>query len=258
VTGLGQIFGVLALLVSVTVQGATTNIVGQASGTCVATIVQSKVNGNVTLNCGADREDLRKITDAINALIAQNKLVGRETAQLLSSVNELLALKVTVASNSKSIERIFEILQGNNDGNSTIGQVRGIVKETLDRAQQKAGPLKVTLTRIEGSYGSVVFYFEAVNEGIQEERNVTLFGSGGTGGGSTIYVRGQQILASGINLGGTGANWKVTNNFVPGVPLVGAIQFKAHVDVNEIQVLRLGISQNYGIPQTYLTFRIAP
>jgi len=250
---------VAALLVVPFAFSVSAQTTGTTSGTCSPNFVSSKIDGNITLNCALGREDLKKISESLNILVKQNKIPAQQTGQLLALMNDLLAVKSMVAAQTDSINRILGILQSGSPSEVTVGRVQEVLKSSLERTQQRVGPLKITLMRIEGSAGNVSIYFQVVNEGIQDLNKVVLFGPGSLGnGGSSIIAKGQEIPASRIDVAGQSEQGRLSvNNYIPGIPLNGRIDFPAHVDVGDVQVLRLAFAQQNIRPQGTAAFRLS-
>jgi hypothetical protein len=219
------------------------------------------VTGDITVNCGTGRPELQRIADALTKISRQNKLVAD---QLLALLNELLAIKSILRDlqredrvQTAALRQIIALLEAGGGAPTTVTRVQDVVKETLARTQQRIAALRVTLTRVEASAGQISIYFEIVNEGVQEIK-MMLFGPGSFGnGGSTIIAKGQEILASGIEVAGRPGRGFATTTFIPGITMNGRVDFRAHVTIEEVDVFRLAYAQGNLRPQGRALFKIS-
>ncbi|MBS0295396.1 MAG: hypothetical protein JSR45_03730 [Proteobacteria bacterium] len=257
----------LAAALPSTVGTAAPASTSSASGACSVSVVNSQVQTVQTGSCGVSQAQLKRIEARLNALARDSKVSKEVLDQLVASTNQFLQASSVLAGlderNKKQDEKLDRMLQLLEQGGASgrpaavAGEVRSLAQETLDQTEQRIGQVRISLTRIESSYGHVTFYFRALNEGRTDTR-LMLFGGGSFGnGGSDMVVQGERILASGIVVGGDARPNFVNVTLIPGVPLNGRVDFNGvHADPEEIQVFELAYSNSNLRPAGRAQFHI--
>jgi hypothetical protein len=247
--------------------GAAGPSTSTASGACSVSVVNSQVQTVQTSGCGVSQAQLKRIEARLNAMAHDSKVSKAELDQLVAATNQFLAAASVLGGlderskkQDEKLDRILQLLEPGAGGarpSAVVSQVQSLAQETLDQTEQRIGEVRITLTRIETSYGHVTFYFRALNEGRTDAR-LMLFGGGSFGnGGSDMIVQGERILASSVVVGGAAMPNFVHATLIPGVPLNGRVDFDGvHAQPEEIQVFELAYSNNTLRPSGRARFRI--
>lgn len=247
--------------------GAAGPSTSTASGACSVSVVNSQVQTVQTAGCGVSQAQLKRIEARLNAMAHDSNVSKAELDQLVAATNQFLAAASVLGGlderskkQDEKLDRILQLLEPGAAGgpsSTVVGQVRSLAQETLDQTEQRVGEVRITLTRIETSYGHVTFYFRALNEGRTDTR-LMLFGGGSFGnGGSDMIVQGQRILASNVEVGGAAMPTFVHATLIPGIPLNGRVDFNGvHAQPEEIQVFELAYANNTLRPTGRAQFRI--
>lgn len=214
----------------------------RTTGTCSPIVASAQTV--IVSGCGLGTVQAKKLQDSIQRAISQNNLTLAQVQILVTMLNSVVEQNVGV---SQKLDRIIADIEASSTRTPGFaGSSSGLVREVLDRTVQKVDVLKITLTKIEGSAGHISIYFDLVNEGVVELRNINIFGGGSLGnGGSSIILSGQEILATRVEFAGKGNQGLIRSDIVPRVRYSGTVNFDGvYGDIANIDVFKLALSNN--------------
>lgn len=222
-------------------------------GDCSPVFSRSPIGGSVTVNCGADRADIRRLQSMLTTTIQQTRMSQEQTDALLEAVN------ANVAANTRAIDAITERLVALENvirPDVVIDDIQGLLTPTSgDRAVGYIDEIRFDILSVDVRPGGVVITFQAWNQGIVE-RSISLHGAGANRRGSRLTARGQVISATSIEWAGQNRTGGARGRLTPGIPLQGRVTFGGvHVDPSDISMFELGWANNNMAAQDYVVFR---
>jgi len=222
-------------------------------GDCSPVFSRSPVGGSVTVNCGANNAEIRRLQSMLTTTIRQTRMNQAQTDALLEAVN------ANVAANTRAIEAITERLVALENvirPDVVINDIQGLLTPTSgDPAVGYIDEIRFDILSVDVRPGGVVITFQAWNQGISE-RSISLQAAGANRRGSRLTARGQVVHATSIEWAGQTRSGGIRGRLTPGVPLQGRITFGGvHVDPGDISMFELGWANNNMAAQDYVVFR---
>lgn len=224
------------------------------SGACSPIIASAQ---SVTISgCGLSDEKAKLLQASINRTIKQNNFTQAQIETMVGLLNTLVSQSVN---QEQKLDRIIIDLEG--PYNATRPSPKGavaVIRDTLQRTVQKIDNLKITITSVEAGAGRISIYFDVVNEGVVEYRNIDVFGGGSFGnGGSSIILKGQEVLATAVSFAGNSNRGLVRVNIVPQVHYNGRVDFSGvYGTADDVEIFKLALSNNNLRPSDRAIFRL--
>lgn len=222
-------------------------------GDCSPVFSRSPVGGSVTVNCGADNAEIRRLQSMLTTTIRQTRMTQAQSDALLEAVN------ANVAANTRAIDAIIQrliALENVIRPDVVINDIESLLSPTSgDPAVGYIDEIRIDILSVDVRSGGVVITFQAWNQGIVE-RSISLHGAGANRRGSRLTARGQVVAATGIEWAGQNRSGGIRGRLTPGVPLRGRVTFDGvHVDPSDISMFELGWANNNMAAQDYVVFR---
>ena len=210
----------------------------RTTGDCSPVVISARSVSVV--GCGIGAVSAKRLQDSINKSIVQNNLTLAQVRVLSTILNGLL---VQSTLNDQKLDRIISYIEGRGGMTSSLAG-SGLVREVLDRTEQRVDKLKITLTRIEYATNRVSVDFDLVNEGMVEYRSLNFFGAGSLGNGaSSLISGGNEVAATGVQFAGSYSGRFIKSAILPGVRYTGRVDFEGvSLGENSIDVLRFAFS----------------